>query len=422
MHLIIFSSVLTPRIKYIFNFIFKEILKAEIEFTGNSQYFLQSKYVKISYGEQPLGDEIFFKSTAILFSNKVNELNIKTIPFGEYQVPFPVASSALPFDVFAASFFIVTRYEEYLHQQKNDEEFKAISSYQYKWKVLDRPIIDEWALLIKNIIRKKHPTVNFADKNFSSQPCINFSITPSAPEGFLRKTQFIFNTLFSKENSYLSSKFDQLTGFGINNETVLTGLETIIEKQKIRPVFFINFPKVTIEYIQENGVSQMLTNKSVGLLRPCASDKEKINEIKDGIFKLKKILPNQINLSSQQLETLKFPICYLNLLNSGITTDYSMGYPEVSGFRAGTCTPFNWYDLQLEKVTALLVKSYCLNDSVLQNMSLDDIKKTLKDYIDSVKFVNGQFLSNWELRSISNHLKYKKLQAAFNEMISYAGH
>ncbi|RZL17523.1 MAG: hypothetical protein EOO96_28890, partial [Pedobacter sp.] len=179
MHLIIFSSVLTPRIKYIFNFIFKEILRAEIEFTGNSQYFLQSQHVKISYGEQPLGDEIFFKSTSILFSNKVIELNIKTIPFGEYQVPFPVASSALPFDVFAASFFIVTRYEEYLHQQKNDEEFKAISSYQYKWKVLDRPIIDEWALLIKNIIRKKHPTVNFADKNFSSKPCINFSITPN---------------------------------------------------------------------------------------------------------------------------------------------------------------------------------------------------------------------------------------------------
>lgn len=418
MHLIIFSSVLTPRIKYIFNFIFREILKAEIEFTGNSQYFLQSQHVKISYGEQPLGDEIFFKSTSILFSNKVNELNIKTTTFGEYQVPFPVESSALPFDVFAASFFIVTRYEEYLHQQKTDEEFKSVNSYQYKWKILDRPIIDEWALLIKNFIRTKHPTINFVDKNFSSQPCINFSITPNAPKGFLRKTRFIFSTVFSKDNSYLSSKLDQLTGLGINNETALTALEKTIEKKKIEPVFFISFPKVAIEYIQANEVSQMLTNKSVGLLRPCASDKEKIDEIKNGISKLKKILPHQINLSSQQFETLKFPMCYLNLLNSGITTDYSMGYPDISGFRAGTCTPFNWYDLQLEKVTALLVKSYCLNDSSLIDMSFDNINKTLKEYIDAVKFVNGQFVSNWELPHISNHLKYKKLQAAFNEMNS----
>ena len=69
-----------------------------------------------------------------------------------------------------------------------------------------------------------------------------------------------------------------------------------------------------------------------------------------------------------------------------------------------------------------MVKSYCLNDSVLQDMSLDNIKKTLKYYIDAVKFVNGQFVSNWELRSISNHLKYKKLQTSFNEMNSYAGH
>jgi len=70
MHLIIFSNILTPRIKYIFNFIFKDILKAELEFTGNSQYFLESTHVKISYGEEPLGEELFFKSTALLFSKK----------------------------------------------------------------------------------------------------------------------------------------------------------------------------------------------------------------------------------------------------------------------------------------------------------------------------------------------------------------
>jgi hypothetical protein len=104
MHLIVFSNILAPRIKYIFNFIFKDILKAEVEFTGNSQYFLQSEHIKISYGDEPLGEELFFKSTSLLFSNKLEEIKPKTISFGEYQVPFPVERSALPFDVFAASF------------------------------------------------------------------------------------------------------------------------------------------------------------------------------------------------------------------------------------------------------------------------------------------------------------------------------
>ncbi|WP_316797148.1 DUF7033 domain-containing protein [Pedobacter agri] len=418
MHLIIFSSVLTPRIKYIFNFIFKDILKAEIEFTGNAQYFLQSEQIKISYGEKALGNEIFFKSTPLLFSNKVDEIYIKTTLFSDYQVPFPVTNSLFPFDVFAASFFIVTRYEEYLHQKKSNEDFLASKSYQYKWKILDRPIIDEWALLIKNIIRKKHPGFKFHDKTFINQPGINFNIGANVPEGFLNKTKFIFSSVFNKENNYLSSKLDRLTGMGVRNETVLSELNITLDKTKTNPIFFINFPNVSNDYIKINGVSKILTNRNVGLLRPCASTKEKMNEIKEGLFKLKKILPDQINLISQQLDVLKFPICYLNLLNSGITTDYSMGYPDRAGFRAGTCTPFNWYDLQLEKVTPLLVYAYCLNDALFEHLSTDAIRNTIKDYSDAVKFVNGHFLSNWQLRSLSSHLKYKKLKRAFDEMSS----
>lgn len=421
MHLIIFSSVLTPRIKYIFNFIFKEILKTEIEFTGNAEYFAQSKQVKISYGEKALGDELFFKSSPILFSNKLDDINIKTTLFGEYQVPFPVENSLFPFDVFAASFFIVTRYEEYLHQKKTDEDFEAKKSYQFKWKILERPIIDEWAMLIKNMIRKKHPEFKFYEKRFINQPSINFNITPNIPDGFLGRTKFLFSSVFNKENNFLSSKFDQLTGIGVSSEAVLSDLNLILEKKQTDPIFFINFPNLPDDYIKANGISKNLSSKNVGLLRPCASDKEKIEEIKTGLAKLKKILPDQINVSSQQLEILKFPICYLNLLNSGITTDYSMGYPNRAGFRAGTCTPFNWYDLQLEKVTPLLVYSYCLNDTTLQHLSNGTIFNSIKEYVDAVKFVNGYFLSNWQLRSLSDHLKYKKLKLAFIEMNNYAG-
>jgi len=421
MHLIIFSSLLTPRIKYIFNFIFKDILKTEVEFTGNALYFRQSEHVKISYGEQPLGDEIFFKSTSILFSNKVEELKIKTTSFGEYLAPFPVQNSAMPFDVFAASFFMVTRYEEYVQQKNNTVDFKPNQSFQHKWKVLDRPIIDEWAMIIKNIIRKKHPQFKFNDKAFTNQPSIHFKIVPNIPEGFLKKTKFFFGSIFDKENTFLYSKVDRLTGIEIENETVLSLLIPRLEKKRTKPIYFIDFPKVSDDYIRANGITGILSGKSVGLLRPCAINKERMNEIKSNIIKLKKILPEQVNINSQQLETLKFPICYLNLLNCGIGTDYSMGYADTPAFRAGTCTAFNWYDLQLEKVTPLLVKSYCISDTLLEHMNKEQIDKTLSYYIDAVKFVNGAFISNWQLRSLSNHLKYKKLNNAFAEMNSYAG-
>jgi len=420
MHLIVFSTILTPRIKYIFNFIFKDILKAEVEFTGNSQYFLESEQAKISYGEQPMADELFFKSSKLLFSNKLEEINIKTISFGDYQAPFPVENSLLPFDVFAASFFILSRYEEYIHQQKTQEDFKPTKSNQHKWKILDRPIIDEWALILRNLVRTKYPQFKFNEQRFSQQPTLNFEISPTIPEGFIKRTKFLFSAAFDKENNYLSSTFDRITGIGIKTDQVLNEMEKIFEKAKITPVYFIGFPNVIQEYLTINGASKYLNTKSVGLLRPCASNKQKASFIKEGLSKLKKLLPEQVNMTSQQLEILKFPICYLNLLNTAITSDYSMGYAETPGFRAGTCTPFSWYDLQLEKVTPLNVKSYCISDSALQYLSEEEIKAIINSYIDAVKVVNGSFISSWQLRNISNQLKYKKLSSAFKEMLNYA--
>lgn len=40
---------------------------------------------------------------------------------------------------------------------------------------------------------------------------------------------------------------------------------------------------------------------------------------------------------------------YLNELE--IANDYSMGYPETIGFRAGTSTPYLFYDLNMEITT-----------------------------------------------------------------------
>lgn len=421
MHLIIFSSTLTPRIKYIFNFIFKDILKAEVEFTGNSQHFAQSEHAKISYGDQPLGDELFFKSTPLLFSNKVEEFVIKTTTFGDYQVPFPVDNSALPFDVFAASFFIVSRFEEYLHQKKSSEDFKPSKSYQHKWRLLDKPIIDGWALILKNMIRKKYPAFKFHEKSFSHQPTINFKILPTAPEGFLLKTKFFFQAVFKKEMNYFSSRFDKVTGLSGSNEILIKDVEQTFENKKNSPIYFIEFPNVPLEFILKDKVSELLANKTIGLLSPCATENQKVGFIKEALLKLKKLYPTQVNLMSQQLEVLKFPSCYLNLLNSGITSDYSMGYADTPGFRAGTCTAFNWYDLQLEKVTPLNIKPYSITDTALEHTSTKEALKILEEYIAIVRFVDGSFYSSWQLKNLSNNLKSKKLKNLFNELLKFAG-
>jgi len=415
MHVIVFSPLLTPRIKYIFNFIFKDILKAEVEFTGNREYFLQSEHAKISYAEQPIGDELFFRNTKLLLSNKVEELKMKTTTFGDYTVPFPVEDSTLPFDVFAASFFMLSRYEEYLYKEKSEGNFEAKNSFQYKWKVLKRPIIDEWALILKNMLIKKHPSFKFFQKKFFHQPTINFTLKPDIPTGFFRKTKFIFSSVFNKKQRFISTILEDLTGLGTNPEELINSLE----KLKTQPIYFINFIEDAKNRLNYEHSSLFLKDKTVGLLRPCTADYEKSSLLKADLTKLKQTQNSSVNLISQQLEVLQLPSCYLHLLSVGISSDYSMGYANQTGFRAGTCTPFSWYDLQLEKVTSLNVKSYAISDTALQYQSAGDATTMINNYIDAVKLVDGHFYSSWQLKSLSENAKFKKLKAIFDEMLKY---
>ena len=52
---------------------------------------------------------------------------------------------------------------------------------------------------------------------------------------------------------------------------------------------------------------------------------------------------------------LRFPQTYRRLLKLSVREDYTLGYAGQTGFRAGICTPFYFYDLELEETTNLLL-------------------------------------------------------------------
>jgi hypothetical protein len=45
---------------------------------------------------------------------------------------------------------------------------------------------------------------------------------------------------------------------------------------------------------------------------------------------------------------IAMPVSYRNINNAGIREDYSMGYPDEPGFRAGLARPFRFYDIAEE--------------------------------------------------------------------------
>jgi len=74
-----------------------------------------------------------------------------------------------------------------------------------------------------------------------------------------------------------------------------------------------------------------------------------------------------------------------------INNDHSMGYPDVLGFRAGTCSPYLFYDINMEVTTPLKVHPYAFNSEVAENMTKNKLKEDLSRLLLEVKEVKGMF-------------------------------
>ena len=101
---------------------------------------------------------------------------------------------------------------------------------------------------------------------------------------------------------------------------------------------------------------------------------------------------------------LHLPYSYNILQNLGITHDWSMGYPDEVGFRAGTSKPYIWYDLISESISHITVHPFCIMDVTCKNyLSLNhhlsiQYAKSLKQKLQSV---SGTFCFVFHNESVS---------------------
>ena len=78
------------------------------------------------------------------------------------------AKSVLPFDIFAASFFLLSRYEEYLpHVRDVHERFTAAQSIAMKHGFLEKPVVDVWAFQLLTKLKEKFPDYAYETRSYS---------------------------------------------------------------------------------------------------------------------------------------------------------------------------------------------------------------------------------------------------------------
>ena len=197
--LLVYTHKITPRLSYIFRHFFVRILQIPVTFTTRVDEFVAHNGPKITYSRSPLGSEFFIHSHDLLFDQGINDIDIHVSTWDDVPCFFNAGEiSSIPFDIFAASFYLISRYEEYLpHMQDRHERFPAAESLAVKNGFIEKPVIDIWAYKFLELLKNKFPKYKYTNRTFNLISAIDVDVAFSYKhKGIIRTIGGFINDIF----------------------------------------------------------------------------------------------------------------------------------------------------------------------------------------------------------------------------------
>jgi len=414
--ILVYTHQISPRVQYVFKMVFKQFLNCDVRFTSLVEEFIADDGVKISYTKNPLGSELFFQSHSILFEKGIVDQDIKVKSKNGHKVFFEQGeNSALPFDVFAASFYLLSRYEEYLpHFKDRFQRFPAKESLAFQSGFLKIPIIEFWLKDLVATIQSKFPRFNPPQRQFKFFNTIDVDNAYCYLEkGIVRSIGASVRSILNLDFEDVAKRIRVLLGKEQDPYDTFDYLLDLQKKYQFESIYFFlladygyNDKNIAVNSKKfQSLVKSMSDYVKVGIHPSWASNSDS-GKLSTEIMRLEGMVNREVVRSRQHFLKLDLPSTYRRLIDLGIREDYTMGYASQVGFRAGTSLPFYFYDLDMETQTQLLVHPFAVMDGTLNEymeLTVDDAQYLVKELMDRVKEVNGTFISLWHNETVSDN-------------------
>ena len=401
--MLILVPKITNRLHYTFNFVFGTRLGVDFELTTDVALFRDFEGLKMSYGPNPLWDEPFQKSVNLLFEHDIYEQDLKPFDFQDIKAIFPVYSqrSLVPFDVFAASFYLVSRYEEYLPQIRDQYgRFTPESSCLYQMGMLSKPVVDIW---IQELAKVLHFEGVVKPKKYVFQPTYDVDAAWAyLHKGFFRTAGAYARDLIDGEWQEIRHRNRVLFKHERDPFDSFDFQFQLQEEYRLKPIYFIHCGDYGLNdksiSIRKDAFRELIKRigdyADVGI-HPSFMSYTSPARLQMEVERLSSVLNREVTKSRQHFLRMTLPRTYQRLIELDIKDDYTMGYASQVGFRAGTANTFHFYDMESDAATSLNVHPFAVMDGTLKdymNLNISDSYNTISKVIDEVKKVNGTFI------------------------------
>jgi hypothetical protein len=424
--LLLYSLSTSTRLQYIVNFFSHELFDRPIRITNDRGEYMSHRGPKINYTPNEITPyEFHICPVPLLFEDSVREQHINCFEIN-YQKAFFETNGTLPFDVFAASFYLLSRYEEYLpHKRDEYGRFAHTESLAFREGFLDQPLVNIWVQELRTALSSVYPYIQYKRKQFSNVITYDIDIAYAyLHKGWYRNIGGALRSLWKGQWSDAAQRWRVLTGKEKDPFDCYEWLDALHLYCRLKPYYFFLVAKANSKYDRNVSTTSRRFKELVEYyagtynvgIHPSWQSGDDTALLKEEIEWLEVVADKEIAASRQHYVRFHLPESYRLLVQQGIRKEFSMGYGTINGFRASVCTPFKWYDLEREESTSLTIYPFCFMDANAcfeERLSPQQAYDELMQLYNSVRKVNGMLITIWHNHMLGTDQKWTPWRQMF---------
>lgn len=403
LRIITYNNCLSER-RYIIDVIFNEFLGLDYELSysdkKNTIIKFEDKSIIINDAFWTVTGEDYISTDNFptVFFAKNDYCIEKDIPilYGSQHIAKVGKNIECGIDIFASIFFMLTRWEEIANKSRDRfGRFAAVDSIAYKYKFLDRPIVNEYVEMLWNMMKG----LGFADKRKET----SFEIVPTHDIDYIWPKSYIWNSIKRVGVHILRERRVDKAMRAIGQMITCTPKKNIrwimscSEKANLKSRFYFMAasPNNTTadpcndNYLQDRVFHEIIKEiKSRGHFigfHPSTATAADSELWKKEIGNLRQASQERIEEGRQHALMWLNPQTLEIWESCNMVLDSTLGYADCAGYRCGTGSQFALFNVLKRKVCRLRELPLIIMECSLsryQGLNRKEIMATFKHYFE----------------------------------------
>lgn len=425
--MLVYSDHPSPRVRYVMHHMFERMLGMSVEWASGAEEFRSATGPRLSYGRERFEEAVYMPWSGAIDDLPTTDPQLVERPDG--PALFPVGAEE---DLFAGIFYLLSLTDE-MRCTERDAHGRVPSAalFTVRKGLADRPWVDEKVLRFGRGLDQRWPRGSIATRRYRHVVTVDMdNILRYAGRPLSRAIGASLKDVLSGSFSAVSERWRVRSGSV--PDPYLKAIERIEAHCGMMDrtvLFFLMRGEGAFDHaadpqqqVTRELVQRAARNSEVGL-HPSYGSSRHISLIMRERSLLQDVVGRPVRATRQHFLRWRIPETLRFLSGSDYTEDHTLGFTDRAGFRAGTCTPFPWYDLEREEGTELMLHPFAAMDSALidqQRLGPDGVFKAMAAVSDAVRAVAGTFISVWHDRYLSGHREFAPWPSVFERVMEQA--